>query len=324
MGLRRSQLLYVPLSFDSLKYYGLIDTGAFTCAMPIALFEKIRNNRQTLIELSTKLPQHKVRVANGQEVEVLFQAKLKFELTPDHNFTEDFLILPHMNSVILGLPFFDQNGIKIDIQARHLDLPDITFQLNTIRTDDGQFLQTYPKNTETLKTTQRYQIQPNGSAAICVIPANGLSQYFDKTGRVEPISDYEHRTGLCISFSLNTIHANGTLILVLDLNPHMVTIPKDTNVAKFSLLSCSEMKFMKPVPTSLLSLPENELNKAISSLFSEPCSSSHTLAEPTWFPTPETCEDPSRLNPLEKKIYDQLLDFKRLESARPADNDHDQ
>ena len=39
-----------------------------------------------------------------------------------------------------------------------------------------------------------------------------------------------------------------------------------------------------------------------------------------WYQTPETCEDPSRLNHIEKRIYDEILKLRELEQLDPTVN----
>ena len=42
-----------------------------------------------------------------------------------------------------------------------------------------------------------------------------------------------------------------------------------------------------------------------------------------WFSTPETCEDPSILLLLQEEIYDQILNFQKLEKVGPRSNEED-
>ena len=46
--------------------------------------------------------------------------------------------------------------------------------------------------------------------------------------------------------------------------------------------------------------------------------------EKLWIPTPETCTDSSKLTPLQRRIYEQLLEFKKLEKKSPKTNLNDQ
>ena len=52
-----------------------------------------------------------VKVAAGQTVKALAQVDVKFKVN-DHNFQDSFLILPSMNSVVLGNPFFKKYPVR--------------------------------------------------------------------------------------------------------------------------------------------------------------------------------------------------------------------
>ena len=42
-----------------------------------------------------------------------------------------------------------------------------------------------------------------------------------------------------------------------------------------------------------------------------------------WFLTPETCEDPNQLAPIQREIYNQILRIKQLETRDPQNNEMD-
>ena len=70
-------------------------------------------------------------MASGQRVPVDKQAKISFQIGPLF-FEDSFLILPTMNSVILGDPFFKKHNITTDPKNNLFQLPDLTVQLNQI------------------------------------------------------------------------------------------------------------------------------------------------------------------------------------------------
>ena len=45
--------------------------------------------------------------------------------------------------------------------------------------------------------------------------------------------------------------------------------------------------------------------------------------EKLWFPTPETCPDPTNLSPLQRDIYEQLLKLQEMEKLDPKGNNQD-
>ena len=82
-------------------------------------------------------------MASGQKFPVDKQAKNSFQIGP-HYLQDSFLILPTMNSVILGNPVFKKHNITIDPKNNLLLLPDLTVQLNQILPEKGK--KCYTKN----------------------------------------------------------------------------------------------------------------------------------------------------------------------------------
>ena len=98
-------LSYVRLKFSTqIKRRALIDTGSCTNALPESLFNDLNLTNPKSLTLEKPFF-NSVRVASGQRVPVNKQAKISFQIGP-HFFQDSFLILPTMNSVILGNPFF--------------------------------------------------------------------------------------------------------------------------------------------------------------------------------------------------------------------------
>ena len=324
LELKKSNLLYVPILFDSIRSFALIDTGAFACAMPNSLYQQISENHPRLVTKLSLGNNASVRVANRQTVNVLCRVAMPFRLSSKCNFSAEFLILPEMNSVILGMPFFEENDIKIDLKARHLLLPDETYQINTLQKDDGSFAKLYPDNTCNLATTQKIHIYPNSCEIVTVSPPKGSeSNFAEKSGRVEPEPKYEMSTSVCISSSLNVLRGGQTQISILNLNPYPITIPKDTVVAKFSLLTLEESEHLKPVPLEFLSFPEAEFQNCLNALFDGANLTPYEPANREWYPTPENCKNPEQLNPLERRIYDEISKFRELEKSDPQSSETD-
>ena len=45
--------------------------------------------------------------------------------------------------------------------------------------------------------------------------------------------------------------------------------------------------------------------------------------EKLWFPTPETCPEPTNLSPLQREIFEQLLKLQEMEKLHPKGNHQD-
>ena len=137
LPLEGESLLYVRLKFNSdMKRRALIDTGSCANALPQSIF----------LELHTHIPHQivmeepsftSVRMASVQKITITKQAKISFQIGP-HIFQDSFLILPTMNSAILGNPFFKTHNITIDPRHNILHLSDITVQLNQILPAQGE------------------------------------------------------------------------------------------------------------------------------------------------------------------------------------------
>ena len=72
---------------------------------------------------------------------------------------------------------------------------------------------------------------------------------------------------------------------------------------------------------------ENELNQLIQDIHFQKFDTDNGRPPPDysklWFPTPETCTDLSNLSPLQREIYDQILQLQRCEKLNPKTNSHD-
>ena len=145
MPLEGENLSYVKLKFSPhIRRRALIDTGACANALPQNLYDELRANHPELIKNET--PNFtSVRMASGQRVSVDNQVNLTFCIGI-HSFTDSFLVLPKMNSVILGNSFFKKQNITIDPKNNLLKLPDFTVQLNEMKPDAGKKRQFVKKN----------------------------------------------------------------------------------------------------------------------------------------------------------------------------------
>ena len=104
--------MYIPLKFENkLRRRALIDTGACANAMPADFYKKMKEESPNSISELQQTSFLNVKVASGRTVKVLAQVDVKFK--NDHNFQDSFLILPSMNSIVLGNPFFKKYNIEI-------------------------------------------------------------------------------------------------------------------------------------------------------------------------------------------------------------------
>ena len=137
LPLEGENLSYVHSKFSSqIKRRTLMDTGSSANALPESFLNDIKLTNPKPLTLEKPLF-NSVRMASGQRVPVDKQAKKSFQIGP-HFFQDSFLILPTMNSVNLGNPFFKKHIITIDPRNNLLQLPDLTVQLNQILPEKGK------------------------------------------------------------------------------------------------------------------------------------------------------------------------------------------
>ena len=156
----------------------------------------------------------------------------------------------------------------------------------------------------------------------------------NQSGVVIPNEILEKDTEIALTSSLSTIDKNILYISALNITEHPITVNGRTEVGKFSTLSTEQAEKLTQIDPQLIALAKSrnkedffgEFNQLIQAE-SEPNFGQNTRPEPEYkklcFPTPETCEDPSNVPPLQQEIYDQILKFQKLEKADPKTNAED-
>ena len=80
-------------------------------------------------------------MASGRLPKLIGKCRIKFQLDK-FEFDDEFLVLPAMNSMILGNPFFKKHEIDICPSRNLLKLPQMTFHMNEIKVQTPKILQT--------------------------------------------------------------------------------------------------------------------------------------------------------------------------------------
>ena len=73
---------------------------------------------------------------------------------------------------------------------------------------------------------------------------------------------------------------------------------------------------MPPIHINLLQRFPDDAEAVVYQLFREQTE----FISRKWYPTPETCDDPTKLNKLERRIYDEIIELRRIESLDPTKN----
>ena len=333
MPLEGENLSYVRLKFSTqIRRRALIDTGSCANAMPQNLFDELSKNHPDILQRET--PQfNSVRMASGQRISVQNQVNLRFSIGI-HSFTDSFLILPTMNNVILGNPFFKKHNITIDPKNNLLKLPDFTVQLSELKPDLGtkrKFIKKMKK--VPVQLSRKVTIRPHEQVILDCQLENFTDQLAHCTGLVTPSKDLEDKTNIALTSSLSKIEDdNKIFISAINLSDNQITINKNKQIAHFEILNEAQADNLVEVDPQLISLAkmrnpenaENELNQLVQDVYFKKYDIATGRPPPDysklWFPTPETCTEISNLTPLQRDIYDQILQFQRLEKLDPQNN----
>ena len=119
------------------------------------------------------MPSSFVKMASGRLIKIIGKCRNKFQLDK-FEFHNEFLVLPAMNSMILGNPFFKKHDIDVCPTRNLLKLPQMTFHMNNIKVEKKRKILQTPKidifrrkkNKTTAETTGNKYIQDRDRQAI--------------------------------------------------------------------------------------------------------------------------------------------------------------
>ena len=171
-------------------------------------------------------------------------------------------------------------------------MKDFTFQLNEITGNNGRIRRIFRKIKFALRTTHKINIKPSSEE----VHKGALNKSLESesVGIVEPNTGFEKRTGLCITSSLSRLHSSTTSLDILNCTPNHITIPKNTIVARFKILTPKQAKYLYQIAPALIA---SDPSKSINELVTTEPTTDHIRCDDFWFPTPENCHDPSKLTP---------------------------
>ena len=119
----------------------------------------------------------------------------------------------------------------------------------------------------------------------------------------------------------------------MNITDHPITINKGEEIAKLSFLTSDQAEKLLKVDPQLINvakMSENyltEINQLIQVTDTPKRKAQPAKPAPEyeklWFPTPETCPDPTNLSPLQREIFEQLLKLQEMEKLDPKGNHQD-
>ena len=119
--------------------------------------------------------------------------------------------------------------------------------------------------------------------------------------------------------SISKIDSNfRTKIGIVNLQPYKITLSPQTRIAKFQWVSQKQASYLLPKHRSIINR-HTVLNTIIEN---KPTQQWDNYSSDTfWFATPENCNDPSKLNEIQKTNYNTIKLFKQLELLDPTINE---
>ena len=168
-----------------------------------------------------------------------------------------------------------------------------------------------------LRTTQKTTISPGQQI---FVPATTDKNIGTVTGTKEAFPAFERKTELLVSPSMSEIKDQQTHVQITNHMDHAVTIPQNSTIAVFRILTPNRARNIQPMTNEQLTLitkfPDEAAN-VINKLFQDPSATN----DKRWYPTPETCDDPDKLNKIERRIYDELIKLREAEKLNPTCDD---
>ena len=298
-------MLFVPLQFNSYENQGLLDTGAVQSALSEEELRKITAAHPGAVLDELPSPNFKVQIANGNLVPIRKQVLLRFFIA-GKVFEEVFLVLPTMGTILIGMSFFEKYSVNLDIKNHLVHFPNHMMSM--------QVRQQINKKVKTglidLYSSSRTTILPHHQVLIEVHSDADISR---TTGTVEGTRTpaFMRETCLLVSPAVVDLDDGKTMIRVTNPNAHVYTLEANTNLANFRTPTPHQAANITPMPVKHLKLITDHPDDAaavINQLFVNP-----EMKSTKWYPTPETCSEPDKLNKIERRIIDEILALRELE-----------
>ena len=306
-------MLFVPLQFNNYENQGLLDTGAVQSALSETELRKITAAHPEAVLDELPPPNFNVQIANGNLVPIRKQVLLRFFIA-GKVFEEVFLVLPTMGTILIGMSFFEKYSVNLDIKNHLVHFPNHMMSMQVRQQTNKKF----KTGLIDLYSSCRTIIPPRHQVLIEVHSDADISR---TTGTVEGTPAFMRKTCLLVSPAVVDLDDGKTTIQVTNPNEHVYTLEANTNLANFRIPTPHQAANITPMPVEHLKLITDHPEDAaavINQLFVNP-----EMKSTKWYPTPETCSEPDKLNQIERRIFDEIVALRELEKLDPA-RSHDE
>ena len=157
-------------------------------------------------------------------------------------------------------------------------------------------------------------IQPNQQVFLPVVIESDLG---DITGIIEGLPAFERRSHLLVSPALSETWEGRTHVQITNPLHYQITIKVGTAVASFKIMTIKQANNLQPMTNHQLNLITqypDEATAVLNHIFQDP----NEKTDRRWYPTPETCDDPSKLNKIERRICDEIVKLRAEDKLDPT------
>ena len=309
---RKKELLYVPLDFENgLTIDALVDSGAFVSAIAQKELDRFKQQAPSNNLKLNHPPNLQIQVANGQLEKPTATATLKFFIE-DHKLAEHFVVMKNLTGPIIGLQFMKHNSVVIDTTHGLIHFPHLTMQF---------------KSASSQASAKPQPVLRHNSKTIPQMTTKTITAFVDHssewytTGTVTPVEKFTGAASLIIAHSMSTIFDRKIAVRVTYTTESPYTINKNTQIAKFSVLTPEQFKFIKPVDTAIFSMiPEGDPDLVTYLTELLRTNKLDQQNNTFWFPTPENPGNTEDHTPIQTRILTELRELKRREKLNPKDD----
>ena len=313
---RKKEKLYVPLDFDNgLTIDALVDPGAYVSAIAQEKPDRIKQESPSNILNINDPPNFQIQVANGQLEKPTTTTTLEIDIG-DHIFAEHFVVMKNLTGPIIGLHFMKHNNLVNDTTHGLLHFPHPTMQV---------------KSALSQASAKPQPVSVHHSITITQMTTKTITAFVDHssewntTGTVTPVEKFTEAASLIISHSMSTVIDRETAVRVTNTTESPYTINKITQIAKFSVLTPEQSKFIKPVDTAILSMiPEGDPDLVTYLTELLRTNKEDQQNNTFWFPTPENPGNTEDHTPIQTRILTEFREMQRREKLNPKDDSESQ
>ena len=308
---RKKEMLYVPLDFENgLTIDALVDSGAYVSAIAQNELNRVKQQSPSNILKIGDPPNFQIQVANGQLEKPTATTTLKFDIG-DHIFAEHFVVMKNLTGPIIGLHFMRHNSVVIDTTHGLIHFPHLTMQV---------------KSALTQTSAKPQAVLNNDNITIPQMTTKTITAFGDHvsewntTGTVTPVEKFSESASLIISHSMSTIIDRKIAVRITNTTESPYTINKNTQIAKFSVVTPEQSKFIKPVDIAILSMiPEGDPD-LITYLTELIRINKPDQSNTFWFPTLENPGNTDEHTPIQTRILKELCELQQQEKLNPKDD----